>query len=1263
MSTFTKQVLGILAGVCVCWSALATMLAYDGVPLGTGAYAAGGDLRNKSTSVPAIFGFGGAWSNTTTTVARSWGTGLLFPESFADVAVTGGAFGLNNGGTGPSSEGRLQYRLLETNLVADGAAVLYFRALIRNAAGGHAPMKEGCYQGVGVFQNKPSSVNKGGDGADANSCGYNLTTDGLWFAFKRDASAAGFSVVLHLKGNPDYMLVESAASDVTYLCVAEVKIGAGTDGAELVRAFAMPVEEYVDGTPYSLDVGVDGVAEAELVGDAATLNFLGFGGAYMTNSKDVLFDEIALATALYDVLPLADGAPVIGSAELSRDANGDYTVSAMLANGSGDVKAVARTKQGAEVVNVLGTAVEAEVPLSTVLSELMEDTTYSVFVCTESAGALNEVWIGTFYTGVLGLTLVNDASEMGFVPGRVEVSRADAGFSLPVTFALHDVTAVAGTDYVPPASYTVLLPNDSETAVVEITPLNNADVQSDTTFEVELVPGYYDVDGVPVPVTITNALIPTGVNAWLASVAGNASVAANWSLGRVPQAGDRIFLNELSTADMTWDAGVNGLTDTVAEWTQDATYTGTVTFMTTYAAASTVFTNLTVTGDVTINNGVWTHAANNDTQTYRLSVSVGGDLTLTAAAKIDLQYKGYAIKKFPAGGAEGVYGGSRDNFAQVYGNVYAPEDIGTGGPSRAGGGALWLNVAGRCLLNGPVNASNFESTSMWNSVFGGSGGSIYVRAASIAGAGIISANGTITQANGSSGGRIALITVVVDELELPLTNVYARGDAGISYKGAGGGTVFIKTASQPNGTLLVDSSCSSYMGWQTFLPSVYGTTCVKPGETWTFDSIITRNFGVLSVPPNATLVLPNGFASVTSTDATLNDGILYMGGTIVVPETGTHTFRSNWVFQATEPFTLNGDVNVVEQGALGCVPRRNTLTEFAKSDLHVAGNLFVDTSSRITAVAGGSDWDGTYARCCVHGGQSGWYATSGVSRVYGSVFNPQRPGIVGSDLGKYNAVAIPPWQEARQDTRYPGGGVLILKVDGTMTLNGKLTASVTDITYEIFAGGAGSINLTLGALLGTGSIEASSYYPVTHASNAGKVMGAPGRIAIRLTQPGAGFDAFGLTNIHAKAVGARSNPDRMNSAGTVYLQTASDAEGAGRILIRNNDDANNTMAYTPLPSEVLDGESDVFTAATLEIGNAGRVQLQAPLKMQSLTIETGSALNLRGQQLIVKTAKIDGVKLWPGVYTPDNLPGGLLEDSIGGGELLIRGLPVGITVF
>ena len=119
-----------------------------------------------------------------------------------------------------------------------------------------------------------------------------------------------------------------------------------------------------------------------------------------------------------------------------------------------------------------------------------------------------------------------------------------------------------------------------------------------------------------------------------------ASTPANWAGGIAPQTGDSVQFDATSTKNCDWDLDVELL-----NWNQTADYTGTVTIWTEYPgiAGGTGFTNLTISGDVTLAGGTWTHRANRgvDEAWDRLRVSVGGNFTLGVAGGI-LTTKGYA---------------------------------------------------------------------------------------------------------------------------------------------------------------------------------------------------------------------------------------------------------------------------------------------------------------------------------------------------------------------------------------------------------------------------------------------------------------------------------------------------------------------------------------------------------------------------------------------------------------------------------------------
>ena len=465
-------------------------------------------------------------------------------------------------------------------------------------------------------------------------------------------------------------------------------------------------------------------------------------------------------------------------------------------------------------------------------------------------------------------------------------------------------------------------------------------------------------------------------------------------------------------------------------------------------------------------------------------------------------------------------------------------------------------------------------------------------------------------------------------------------------RSAAAGTVLVKTSDQDFGTLYVNKAARINIHGVAN-PTTTGTTCVKPGETWTFDAIVTKGVGVLSIPDGATLALPNGLASVSSADTTRKNGVLYLGGDLDIGETPDWTFQNNWVFQADQPLAITGNVNVVNGGVIGCMPFCNTVGAYAKTDLTVVGNMTVDASSFLWARGAGIDFEDAVK--CRHGGQVG--ATSRLA--YDSVFDPALPGGSGGN----------------SQYRYPGGGAILLAVTGNLILNGKANASGYDTVdaWGVNSGGGGTINIRAGTLTGTGALLA-------HVGNATKNNGGAGpsgggRIAVRLTDAGADFSGFDTGYAKVKAHGIswyyssstlRNTTDyasEMSSAGTIYLQSGNEPEGSGRIIVANDNSTVNTIAVTPLPSGSYGGDADVFDAASLTIERCGCVKLFEALVMSQLDIQTNSVLDLNGFVFLVRRMTAGGVIVAPGTYAAgsDVFTEGFVTDSLGGGSLVVTG--------
>jgi len=165
-----------------------------------------------------------------------------------------------------------------------------------------------------------------------------------------------------------------------------------------------------------------------------------------------------------------------------------------------------------------------------------------------------------------------------------------------------------------------------------------------------------------------------------------------------------------------------------------------------------------------INDGVVTHSTTTDDKlSFRIRLTVAQDLTIAEDCKISADGKGYGSGSGPGAGGAGYcgggggYGGSGGQAivdgegGLVYGSITEPNALGSGGGSArgyyaggSGGGVIHLTVSGTLTVEGSItaNGSNVSESG------GGSGGSIYVTAGTLAGRGIISGSGS---ENGAAG--------------------------------------------------------------------------------------------------------------------------------------------------------------------------------------------------------------------------------------------------------------------------------------------------------------------------------------------------------------------------------------------------------------------------------------------------------------------------------------------------------------------------------
>jgi hypothetical protein len=455
-----------------------------------------------------------------------------------------------------------------------------------------------------------------------------------------------------------------------------------------------------------------------------------------------------------------------------------------------------------------------------------------------------------------------------------------------------------------------------------------------------------------------------------------------------------------------------------------------------------------------------------------LRLTVAGDLTLEAGARITAGGKGYPVDGDPgpgagetggtcgAGGAHGGNGGiawPSDVLGGVgYGSVLEPVDFGSSGgsgdgagnPRSPGGGAIRLLVQGTLRVDGDIDANG---TSAWyNNQGGAAGGSIWINATRLEGAGSIQANGGTGEwvdGGGGGGGRVALY-LGADAFE---GSVQAFGGRP-GYQGGGAGTVYRRIGDEPVGRLLVENGDVSGTYTRLVQEEALDLTIGRNAQAYVDSGLVVRRFEV-------------------ATNAVL-----------------TH---------------LKGDpyVNVV-----------------ALEDMIIAGQVNVDGRGYPylgysgPGSGGQRDWGGSGAG---HGGEGGVSATGMAGGpAYGSEMDPS---MWGSQGGSGNGGA-----------GGHGGGAIRLLCGGTMTVDGTLSANGLNGTANNSGGGSGgSILLGARTFTGGGSLKARG--------GAGEWIdgggGAGGRIAVyRITESfGGTYDVSGAGGSALGGDGTlhRDVPDRM----------------------------------------------------------------------------------------------------------------------------------------
>ena len=360
-----------------------------------------------------------SWSGMGGTMVRVFGAnfGLALPSEMttAGFSAVGGAVGLN-----PSQNNAefraMRHPLADNKTLAAGAGTnLYVRMLLNLdstaaemlAAGDKLENKKGGYFGAGF-------VNYGASGNQ-----YNL--------LRRSDCKASFSFVIwknsddvyvlsltltDSSGNiTDYPLVSGIVLGETYICYAEIQVGAGADGKEIIRAGAMAKSSFSAAAPWATIGDNSDSVMVQLITDSIYPTSMAVAGPYGTNGGRFLADEFVVGTEKKDILPVggvfavsATGMPTIEQTSFSTDwilvADDGVTADAGIVYSTDETFVTATT-------NPLGTGLSAGTRTAT-LSNLDPATTYWWKIYADNGTEVVETMSYSFRT--IGAPILGDAT-------------------------------------------------------------------------------------------------------------------------------------------------------------------------------------------------------------------------------------------------------------------------------------------------------------------------------------------------------------------------------------------------------------------------------------------------------------------------------------------------------------------------------------------------------------------------------------------------------------------------------------------------------------------------------------------------------------------------------------------------------------------------------------------------------------------------------------------------------------------------------------
>ena len=281
------------------------------------------------------------------------------------------------------SSGTLYFRML-LNIDSVAAGKLAKKAALSNADGGYFGF--GFCTGSGVYV---ITANKA-------SLAFVIwkNNDSQYVLSLAHTTAAGTTL-------SSYPLVTGITLGSTYVCYAEVQIGVGANGEEVIRAGAVKADDFTGAAPWSMIGGSSDSVLVDLFSASSYPTAMGVAGPYGTNGGRFRADEIVVGTEMKDILPVGGVFSVSPSGSSTVTTNAFSTGWILVADEgvTADAGLVWSTDEtfATATTNSLGTGLAADTRQASI-TNLDPDTTYWWKIYADNGSAIAETPVGSFKT-------------------------------------------------------------------------------------------------------------------------------------------------------------------------------------------------------------------------------------------------------------------------------------------------------------------------------------------------------------------------------------------------------------------------------------------------------------------------------------------------------------------------------------------------------------------------------------------------------------------------------------------------------------------------------------------------------------------------------------------------------------------------------------------------------------------------------------------------------------------------------------------------